>query len=323
MVLVKGANAVLVVLGPRALDDVPVVVDVLGLLALDEPLVKFIEDPVRGEELDLLAVSGDAQDLGDQVLCHLFGLRRQHAKGEFPELRGRVVEQELGEHHPGAQNVAVHLARTLLLLVALHPFLELGHEGVGHLRQPTLRGAVHHVTRRPAALDPATHRVEDVPRDARLRCHELHGLLRAEQGAEEVHFHDGLDGPCAQLGEGPPPAVDPRVVHPVVDSPEPLLGEGGELGHLLGRAHVAHGAVDFAARVPQLERLDRQRGVLDVADHHRVPALEELVGVGEPHPVRAARDHHPKLHGHRAALWRHRAGRVEAQRVGRGGEGMG
>ena len=64
---------------------------------------------VGGEELDLLSVAGGGEDLGDEVLGHLLGLRRQHAEGELAQLGRRVVEQQLREDHPRRERVHVHL----------------------------------------------------------------------------------------------------------------------------------------------------------------------------------------------------------------------
>mmetsp|Transcript_25765 Transcript_25765/g.68837 ORF Transcript_25765/g.68837 Transcript_25765/m.68837 type:complete len:216 (-) Transcript_25765:31-678(-) len=126
---------------------------------------------------------------------------------------------------------------------------------------------------------------------ARLLGHELHRGLGAEERAQKVDLDHGLDGTIAELREGPTTAVDTGIVDPVVDQPELLLGGRREVVHRLGARHVALHAVDLAVRVLGLERRNGSRRILDVADHHRMPARQELVGVAEAHAVGAAGDH--------------------------------
>ena len=65
------------------------------------------------------SIRGGGEDLGHEVGRHLVRLRSEHAERELAQLGGGVVEEEVGEHHPRRQRVAVHLARPVLLVVAL------------------------------------------------------------------------------------------------------------------------------------------------------------------------------------------------------------
>mmetsp|Transcript_43678 Transcript_43678/g.144612 ORF Transcript_43678/g.144612 Transcript_43678/m.144612 type:complete len:320 (+) Transcript_43678:230-1189(+) len=184
-------------------------------------------------------------------------------------------------------------ARRLVGLVPLHPVVELLDEGVGQLRQPALRRAVAGVARSAAALDAGADGVEDVRLDAALRSHELDGLEGAEEHTDQVDLDDCLDGLGGEGGEGTATAVDARVVDPVVYRPDLLLCELRESAHRLGRRDVGGAAVDAAEAAAVLlpQRHHGRLRVLDVADHHPVPARQELVRVGVADAASAAGDH--------------------------------
>mmetsp|Transcript_36582 Transcript_36582/g.113860 ORF Transcript_36582/g.113860 Transcript_36582/m.113860 type:complete len:262 (-) Transcript_36582:586-1371(-) len=180
---VEDSHAVVLVLSAWALDHVALVVDVLGLLAQNEPLEELDEDLVRGEEVDRLAVARDVQDLRDEVCGDLLGLRRQHAEGELPELGRRVVEEEVREDHARREGVRANLARRLRLVVSLDALLELPHQRVRHLRQAALRCAVGDVAWGASTLHPTADGVENVPRHPGLLLHHPHRCVCADQDA--------------------------------------------------------------------------------------------------------------------------------------------
>mmetsp|Transcript_17128 Transcript_17128/g.42536 ORF Transcript_17128/g.42536 Transcript_17128/m.42536 type:complete len:356 (+) Transcript_17128:213-1280(+) len=287
-------HAVVRVLLPRLLDHVAVVVDELALLALDEAAEEGAQDAVRREELHLGAVAGDAEDLRHEVARHLVGLRGEHTEGELAQLRRRVVEEQVGEHHARRERVHAHLARSLDVLVAGHTVRELLDEGVGELGQPALGRSVARVAGRAAALDARADRLEDVALDALLLLQHLDRRVRAQEQADEVDLDDGLDDVGGHLGEGAAAAVDAGVVDPVVHRAELLRREVGQPLHGGAVGHVALDAVDARGpvRVLRFQGRHRRLRVLDIADHHPVPLPHELVSIRPAHTASSTGNDH-------------------------------
>eukprot|EP00446_Apocalathium_sp_SHHI-4_P068809 CAMPEP_0177523664 /NCGR_PEP_ID=MMETSP0369-20130122/49520_1 /TAXON_ID=447022 ORGANISM="Scrippsiella hangoei-like, Strain SHHI-4" /NCGR_SAMPLE_ID=MMETSP0369 /ASSEMBLY_ACC=CAM_ASM_000364 /LENGTH=377 /DNA_ID=CAMNT_0019003535 /DNA_START=115 /DNA_END=1245 /DNA_ORIENTATION=- len=307
----QSANTVVLVLRTRHLDHIAVVVDVLGLLTQDEALEELGQDLVGSQKFDRRAILADVQYLGHDILCDLPRLRRQDAEGELAELGRGVVEQQVREDHAGREDVAIDLAKRLDLVVALHTILELRDQGVGHLRQTALRGAIGHIAGGASALHAAADGVEDVRFHAVLLLHHHHRSMCAHQDATQVDLHNRLDGFRRNLREALAPTVDARVVNPIVDDSDLVLYELNKLLDALEIAHIADGAVDGCVRVLRLQSVHGWRRVIDIADDDAVAPLQELVRVGPAHSGGAAGDDDAR--NDRATVHRHGLGTLPAR----------
>jgi len=136
-----------------------------------------------------------------------------------------------------------------------------------------------------------------MPRKPLLGAHNIHGHLGAEEDAQEIDFHDRLHLRHGQLRERPSSSIDPRIIYPIANVSQFVLGEFPEFFAAGGIADVALCVIDIAVGVVGRQGFGGGCTVLDVADDDVVAAVHEFAGVGEAYSAGGASYDYPSV-GH-------------------------
>mmetsp|Transcript_58459 Transcript_58459/g.92625 ORF Transcript_58459/g.92625 Transcript_58459/m.92625 type:complete len:223 (+) Transcript_58459:410-1078(+) len=200
--------------------------------------------------------------------------------------------------------MAVHLPGGLHGIIPLHALLQLFHQGLRHLRQASLGGAIGHIAWSATTLDAAAHGVENVAFNSSLLLHHAHCSMGAQEDSTQIHTNDGLDRFRADLGEASSATVDACIVDPVVHNSNFFLHKVNQFVDALDVRHIAHGAENACfLSVLLLQGFHRVRAILDIANDHLVSPCQEFIGIRKAHSGGATRDDHPSTDG--LAVHRH------------------